>query len=289
MSNPVIMHVNYMEQGQSIKRICRKAVEWGYDGVEFRRKKQGYTQEAYLDEIAGEAEASRLENILFSFGPELMQPDMEERKKSLDEIMNFFDAASKKFELKICNAFAGDLLDKSSSYMEYDKQGSAIAAPEQWKWAAEGFKTIGKFADEAGFKIAFETHMCYIHDLHTSARKLVDMINMKSVGINLDYCNIIHFPEQPSLKDVIDVCGEKIYYVHLKNILKIPEKTYNNSIRYSLSGGIINNREFLRILKTRGYTGMIALEAPRPGDRECFAKEDIEYIKKVMKDLEEEE
>ena len=37
MEWPIIMHVNYCEQGQTIEEICEKAVKWGFDGVEFRR------------------------------------------------------------------------------------------------------------------------------------------------------------------------------------------------------------------------------------------------------------
>jgi hypothetical protein len=52
MENPVIMHVNYMEQGQSIEEICEKAVKIGFDGVEFRRKMKNMNDEAYLEKLA---------------------------------------------------------------------------------------------------------------------------------------------------------------------------------------------------------------------------------------------
>ena len=54
MSLPIIMHVNYCEQGQTIPEMCRKAVGWGYDGIEFRRYRRGVeeTTEQYLDTIA---------------------------------------------------------------------------------------------------------------------------------------------------------------------------------------------------------------------------------------------
>lgn len=45
MTMPVIMHVNYCEQGQTLEEICRKAVGWGFDGVEFRRKRSDGQEE----------------------------------------------------------------------------------------------------------------------------------------------------------------------------------------------------------------------------------------------------
>ena len=41
MRPPIIMHVNYVEQGQTVDEMCRKAVDWGFDGVEFRSARRG--------------------------------------------------------------------------------------------------------------------------------------------------------------------------------------------------------------------------------------------------------
>ena len=55
---------------------------------------------------------------------------------------------------------------------------------DQWKWATE-FKELGKLANELGFRFAFETHMNYIHDTPAAAKKLADLIDEPSVGVNL--------------------------------------------------------------------------------------------------------
>ena len=54
MSVPIIMHINYFEQGQSLDETCRKAVALGFDGIEFRQKRDGIDEgfEEYLDEVA---------------------------------------------------------------------------------------------------------------------------------------------------------------------------------------------------------------------------------------------
>jgi sugar phosphate isomerase/epimerase len=285
MNNPIILHVNYVEQGQQIEEMCKKAAAWGYDGIEFRSSKEGYSTEKYVSEIAKCAAASRLQHVLFSIGPELMTDNPDERQRSLDESVDFLTQISKHFKPSVLNAFAGNLLDSSAPYNEYDKHGSAIASDEQWQWAAEAYKTLGDLASGLGFKLALETHMCYIHDSHISAKKLVDMVDRESVGINLDYCNILNFEEQPALAEVIETCGDKLYYVHLKNMMYIPDRVYNKAIRCPLGDGIINNREFLKLLREKGYNGAICLEAPRAGDREWFAQEDLAYIKSVINDL----
>ncbi|HOK56004.1 MAG TPA: sugar phosphate isomerase/epimerase family protein [bacterium] len=286
MENKIIMHVNYMEQGQSIEEICEKAVKLGYDGVEFRRKMKNMDEEEYLEKLAKAVEKSKLEYVLFGApGPNLMIPEKDKREREIEEAVNFYRNASRYFNLTICNTMTGVLVNPSFSYFEFDKHGSNIAKEEHWEWAVSGFKILGDVAEELNFKFAFETHMCYLHDTVESTKKLVDLIDKKSVGINLDYANIVCFKNPVSLMDAIEMCGEKLYYIHLKNLFKIEGIEYKNYINCSLADGIINNREFLKILKIKNYTGFLCLEAPRSGDREHFAKEDIDYIKQVLSEI----
>lgn len=288
MKNSLILHVNYVEQGQSISEMCEKAVAWGYDGIEFRQKRSRVDEipEQYLDSIAEAVQKTGLKHVLFGApGPNLMSDDDKVREKETEECITFFKMAGERFKLTVCNTMAGPLSTKSEPTYKYDKQGSAIATSEQWKWATEGFKTLGDLASELGFRFAFETHMNYIHDLPEAARKLVDMIDKKSVGINLDYANIACFPKPITLPETINICGDRLYYVHLKNVFRLRNTPYNSFIACGLGDGIVNNREFLSILKRNGYKGAICLEAPRQGDRELFAKQDIAYIQMLMKEL----
>src|SRR5690606_26026876 len=107
---------------------------------------------------------------------------------------------------------------------EYDKNGSAAATAEQWQYAAEGFKVLGKLASDLGFRFAFEAHMNYIHDLPAAAKKLVDLVDSPAVGVNLDYGNAVYFQKPPALKDTIEAMGDKLYYVHLKNSVGVEGK-----------------------------------------------------------------
>lgn len=286
MKNKIIMHVNYMEQGQSLEEICEKAVKFGYDGVEFRRKMKNMSDEEYLEKLSKAIERSKLEHVLFGGpGPNLMQEEKDKRDKEIEEVINFYRNASKYFKLTVCNTMTGVLVNPSYSYFEFDKHGSNIATEKHWEWAVNGFKILGDIAEELNFCFAFETHMCYIHDNVESSKKLVDLIDKKNVGINLDYANIICFKNPVSLKDAIEKCGEKLYYVHFKNLFKVDGIEYKNYINCSLADGIINYREFMKILKEKNYNTYICLESPRQGDREYFAREDINYIKQILSEI----
>ena len=122
--------------------------------------------------------------------------------------------------------------------------------------------------------------MGYIHDLAPTAKKLVDMIDRPNFGVNLDYGNSVYFARgtYPSLAESIEVCGDKLFYTHLKN--SIPGQPRRTAT--ALSQGDINHREYIDLLAAAGFTGLIGIEAPRSGDREYYAEEDIAYLKSIL-------
>lgn len=288
MNQSVILHVNAVEQGQSIDDMCRLAVAWGYDGIEFRRARRGRdeTQAQYLEAIARARDAYGLKHVMFGGpGPNLMNPDAAVRKSEVEENIAFYKAAAKLFDLKVCNTFTGTLTAPDIHYYEFDKHGSACAKPEHWDWAVEGFRELGDVAGELGLRLAFETHNCFLHDLAKPARELVERIDRPSVGINLDYGNIILNLNGESLEESVKICAPYLFEVHLKNLYKLPVHQYYNFISCPMADGAINNRLFARLLKEMNYDGPVVLEMPREGDREWFAQEDLAYWQSLLRYL----
>lgn len=292
MALPVIMHINYCEQGQSMEDVCYKAAAWGFDGVEFRGKRAGVEEnsEQYLDMLEKAVRRAGLKHVIFGYDTTQAFTDEDcNREAMLEEVSDFYKLASERFKLSVNNAFSGVLLnkDKSVSYCDYDKNGSGTATPQQWKWAADSYKVLGKLAENLGFRFAFETHMCYLHDLPASARKLADMIDNPAVGINLDYGNTVYFKgEIPSVEEAVRITGNKLFYVHLKNSVGCGGGAGGpGRIPVGLGDGEINNRIFLRKLKESGYAGPLCIEGPRPGDREWYAQQDIIYLKALIRDI----
>lgn len=286
MKQPVIMHINFCEQGQSISEVCRKAADWGFDGVEFRGKRANGQQSngSYLDEIAEGVSRSKLKHVLFGAPvADLMNPDPDYRKREVEEAIEFYRLAAKRFHLTVCNATTGPLSNpcEGVSYGEYDKHGSYVARPEHYFWAVEGFQMLGDVAQELGFRFAFELHPNYLHDTPQSTKKLLDCIGHPAVGANLDFDNVLHLPSQPSLEETLKLLSPRIYYVHLKNSLNIGIR---NRMPTALSDGEINHRQYLRLLREIGYDGPLCIEAPRPGDREWYAPQDIAYLRSLMEE-----
>ncbi len=288
MAYPIIMHVNYCEQGQTVEEICRRAAGWGFDGVEFRRKRMEVeeTEKAYLDSIEAGVRATGLKHVLFGYpGPLLVKKDAAERTQEVKDAIAFYRHVSKRFGVTTVNLLTGNLQnpDTRIPYFEYTRHGSFIVSKEQWAWQVAGCQEMADGLRDVKIRFGFETHMVYVHDTVEAARKLVDEIDRPSIGINLDYGNIIDFTEHPSLEEAVAIARGKIHYVHLKN--SAPLRGAPGRLGTALAEGEINNRQFIRLLVEAGYDGPICIEAPRAGDREWFAPHDLIYIRSVLKDL----
>jgi sugar phosphate isomerase/epimerase len=290
MSYPLILHVNYVEQGQTISEMCHKAVAWGYDGIEFRRVRRGVdeTPEAYLDALAAAVEKSGMTYPMFGGpGPSFGVDDAERRKQELEEALKFYRLAAERFTLRICNVGAGVIpaTDKSAPGWAYDKQGSGAATEAHYEWAAAAYRELGALAEELGFKMAFETHMGCLTDLPEPTLKLLEMIDSPAVGANLDYGNMVQFQKPPRPQEAIDVLRDRIFMLHMKNVYRVNTAERVAMIPCGMADGVINQREFLRMVLATGFVGPLCAESPRAGDREWFAQEDFRYLQSLRNEL----
>ena len=288
MSYPVIMHINYCEQGQEIEDVCRKAADWGFDGVEFRRRRIGETEstEEYLGRLESGIRAAGLEHVLFGFpGPLLINPDADARRREIEDAIRFYRHVADRFGVRIVNLLTGQLQnpDPSVSYFDCTRHGSFIATEEQWAWQVEGCRTMVDGLADVDIKFGFETHMVYVHDTAEAVRKLITQIDRPAIGATLDYGNIVNFQNPPSLDETLAMLEGSIYYIHLKN--SVPSGAGSDRIPTALGEGEINNRYFLSLLQKSAYKGPICIEAPRSGDREWYAQQDLAYLRSVLHDL----
>ncbi len=284
---PIILHVNGVEQGQTIDEMCERAVRWGYDGIEFRRRRGDVaeTPAQYLDAIARARDRTGLKHVCFGApGPNLMQPDAAARQRETESYAEFLRAASRRLGVNVVNTFAGPLLNQASAapFDESVMHGSFIATDDHYAWAVEGFRQLAPLAGELGLCLAFETQRRHLHDTPASALKLVTMIGHPAVGITLDYACILGQPDPPAPEDIVDRLAGRLAYVHLRNIVRLG---HADRLRVGLGDGEINHRALLRAMFRHGYAGPLCVEFPRPGDREWFARQDIAYLRAVLADL----
>lgn len=289
--NPFIMHINFAEAGwmsfgkRTVDDICKMAAAFGYNGVEFRGQlpveyeKNGFKE--YAKAIGEAKKKYGLTDILFGIGvSDSGNSDKAARDASIADAIEKAKIASEYCGTTLCNTFGQSIKSPvpTVTYAQYELNGSAAMTDEQYKLTVEAFQKIGEEIAKLGMKFAFETHMNYIHDLPEPSKKLVDDINMASIGINMDYGNTVYFPTRPELEEAIDIYGDKIFYTHFKNSAPVG----NSRMATSLSQGDINHRAYIEKLQSIGFTGPMGIEAPRGGDRIHYAKEDLDYIKSIF-------
>jgi len=278
----LVMHINYFETGHDIATAFEKAARYGFDGIELRGSVPELERDAYLSIVEREWKRTGLKSVIFANPCDLTMADAAQRQANVENAIGLLRRTAA-MGVTCYNTMAGAILAPGTSYREFHKNGSAAASEAQWEWAAEGYRKIGAVAEELGVKLAFETHNCYIHDLAKATSRLLKMIGSPAIGVNLDMGNIVLNANGETLDEAISILGNRIYYTHLKNVY-LP--TGGGFLVCPLSDGVIDNRRLLRLLKEIGYAGPLGLEAPRQGDRDHFARQDIAYVRELLRDLE---
>ena len=284
---PVLLHINYFEQGPSLREACRIAGELGADGIEFRQLPAGYQSgwRDYLDEVSRALDAYPLREVSFGGpGADLMVEDDAARESGVEDMAEFYRLARNRFPVRIFNVFTGRLLnpDRTLNPVDYWHHGSVIATERQWSQAVEGVRRLARIAEEDGFDLAFETHGFYLHDTIEAAVSLARQSGSPRVGVLWDQANLMIFKNALPMVEAIRTLGTYLRYVHLKNHLFPPAE----ALRFcGLKDGIINVREQLRLLQDAAYEGPICLESPRDGDRLAFARDDLAYLSALQGDL----
>jgi sugar phosphate isomerase/epimerase len=249
--------------------------------VELRGFRQDTATADYIAEVRREWARTGLHHVIMACPCDLNNPDAGYRATEVEKCGDLLRQTAA-IGVRWCNAMAGTLLGEGRKYMEFDRNGSGAATDEQWAWAVDGFQQLGAIAEGLGMKLAFETHNCYLHDLARPTAEFLGRIGSPAVGANLDMGNIVLNANGESVSQAIEALGDGVFYLHLKNLYLPPGGGY---IVCPLSDGVIDNRLMLRLLQARGFSGPICLEAPRGGDRDHFARTDLDYIRGVLRDL----
>ena len=271
------MHVNYWEGEGKLDTLFEIAELNGYDGVELRSiyHLKDMNQEQYQGKLVSLKQKYPHLGIVFNRVVDFMAEDCDQVRRDTDACLEFMEWSKREFDVSLMNFFTGWMVRPGVDLFEFDRNGSGMAKEWHYERSAEGLKVVGDKAASLGMRIALETHVCYLHDLPDACRKLMDMTNHEAVGLNYDHGNIAINKNGSSIKDAFDVFGDKIYYVHLKNMLIGQDYSYDPT---HLDAGHINTSELLMRLKDQGYDGILTVEYACSGDGFIAAKQDKEYL-----------
>lgn len=287
MKRPILLHPNYCEDGQPLETLFQLAQSLGADGVEVRRGRKDFPDtDAYLDELGRLRDRYKLEWLVVGgVGPNLTLPAESDRRREVESTIALHRKASERLGVKLFNVLTGWIQhpDATVDYLRVEYHGSAAITPAGWQWQIDGLRELAAGAEQSGVRFALETHTCYAHDLPGPTAELLRQVGSVHAGALLDYANYMLYRQRPTIEETLNVLKGRIFYAHLKNLIILET---GQRITTPLGDGQVNNRNLLAGLFRDGYEGPLCIEAPRRGDGEWFARQDIEYLRHVVNSLE---
>ena len=280
----VLMHVNYCEGPGKLESCFALADRFGYSGIEFRWRyqfKDLENQEQYKAKIASLKQKYPHLELVFGGNVRMNRVEPDVTKADIEEFSRFLPWANKECGTTMMNVQTGAMIAPNGDWRKPGENGSAIATDQDYEDAAKGLRIIGDMAAELGMKIALESHGCYLHDIGTSCKKLMDLTAHDAIGINHDQGNIILNPRGEKLDEVFNLLDGKLYYAHVKNAIIVQGQYVAMPLKY----GAIDTPKAIAHYKKINLP-MIATEVPGVGDKLNAAREDIEYVNWIFSELE---
>jgi sugar phosphate isomerase/epimerase len=83
----------------------------------------------------------------------------------------------------------------------------------------------------------------------------------------------------------VDTIADRIGYVHLKNVRRAHGCASGEFWCTPLKSGDINNYQFMKMILSHRYDGIVTIENTMSGDKREFMHEDLAYLKNILDDL----
>ncbi len=299
----------------SFQEICRKAADWGYDGLEIAcwgdhmevRKAAGdpaYVQAkkdmleqhglkcwALGAHLAGQCVGDRYDPRLDVFAPAEVQGKPEGLRRWAVEEMMLTARAAQAMGCGVVNGFMGSPI--WAFWYSFP--------PTTDEMVEEGFREIVRLwtpildvFDECGIRFGLEVHPTEIaFDLYTAQHLLEVFERRPALGFNFDPSHLLWQGMEPHL--FIREFPHRIYHVHMKDAAvtldgksgilgsHLPFGDLRRGWNFrSLGHGDVNFEEIIRELNAIGYAGPLSVEWEDNGmDREFGVQESAEYVKSI--------
>lgn len=298
-----------------LETLCRKAHEWGYDGLELACWGKHYdvsravADDGYVSEVKGILDKYGMKVVALSthiigqcvcddpdprlnnFAPAELADKPEEIRKWAIQTMKDSAVAARKLGATIITGFTGSPIWK---YLYSFPQTTEEMVEAGFQKVYDMWMPIMKVFKDNGIKFALEVHPSEIaFDYYTTQRILDKFADCPEFGINFDPSHLLWQGISPHqfLRDF----GDRIYHVHMKDAaVTLDGRTgilgshidFGSSRRgwnfRSLGHGDVNFEEIIRTLNEINYQGPLSVEWEDSGmEREFGAKEACAFVHKV--------
>jgi sugar phosphate isomerase/epimerase len=275
----IYMH-SYTYRGYPLELALRKAVQYGYEGIELSGVH--HDGKDIRDAIPAAVKiASRfgVPVAVVDVGGNTDSEDEKVRREAIKTIIDVAEIASAN-GIKMLNGCAGSAVGSEPG--DYGKNGSAIATEGQYERAAESFKEIAESLAKFGVLFTFEIHMNTLHDTIKSSEKLLDMIGSPFVKANLDPGNMHGTSTAEPPAEAFAKLGDKLGFCHLKNCRWIGGKP---DYTWKLADGEVDMYRLFQSAVASNFAGPFCIEYCGAGDPEAAVRRDIAYVRNALADV----
>jgi sugar phosphate isomerase/epimerase len=226
----------------SLARMLNYAVEFGYDGIEFR----GLQREFDLTKCT---EFSTRDNIL-STAKRFADRNIKITDLGSSAVMHAADPALRKINIDLAKRFVGlaQQLDCPFVRVFPDKFEQGLGKSRSMDLIAQGLIELARFAKGTNVKLLLSTHGDLVHA--DDIVLIMQMVNEKGVGIGWDILNMWSATHEP-VPDTYLKLKNYIHFVHVKN-----QKTVNGKEQIvMMSEGDAPVLDGVDLLVNDGYKG----------------------------------
>ncbi len=314
MSRPVTLFTGQWAD-LSFEEICKKASEWGYDGLEIACwgdhmvPEKGASDMDYISDkleilkkydlqchalgahLAGQCVGDDWDERLDSFAPDKVKGNPEEvRKWATQEMINTAKAA-KNMGCYVVTGFLGSPIWK---YLYSFPPTSDEMIEAGYQKIVDLWTPIFDEFDAAGMKFALEVHPTEIaYDYYTTCKLFEVFDRRPTLGLNFDPSHLVWQGMEAHV--FISDFPDRIYHVHMKDAAvtldgrtgiigsHLPFGDLRRGWNFrSLGHGDVNFEEIIRHLNSIGYGGPLSVEWEDNGmDREFGAAESVDFVKSI--------
>ncbi len=299
----------------TFEEMCRKAGEWGYDGLEIacwgdhmdvkraaedpdyvaQRKailaKYNLKCWALGAHLAGQCVGDLYDKRLDNFAPPAVKGKPEAIREWAIQEMKYTARAAKNMGCYVVTGFTGSPVWK---FFYSFPQTPEEMIDDAFREIVRLWTPILDEFDRCGVKFALEVHPTEIaYDFYTTQRLFEAFGHRPTLGVNFDPSHLLWQGVTPHL--FLREFADRVYHVHMKDVavnrdgragilgshLPFGDSRRGWNFR-SLGHGDVNFEEIIRALNDMNYSGPLSVEWEDSGmDREFGAKQALEFVRKV--------
>lgn len=295
---------------------CRKASQWGYDGLEIAcwgdhmNVRQAASHPAYAREkrrvldhhklgcwalgahLAGQCVGDRYDDRLLAFAPAETKGRPEALRQWAVEEMKATARAAQAMGCGVVTGFMGSPI--WHAWYAFPPTPDELVEAAFQEIRALWTPIFDEF-DRCGVRFALEVHPTEIaFDLHTAERLLRTFQGRPTLGFNFDPSHLQWQGLEPHL--FIREFTSKVYHVHMKDVgvtldgkagilgSHLPFGDLRRGWNFrSLGHGDVNFEDIIRALNAAGYTGPLSVEWEDNGmEREFGARESLDFVRRII-------